>query len=72
MRSEEQTDRLRLIGALLLEGGRLMEDTSPEVAIKLPETAEGILARIAILEAAAHNLLALSAGARALLRTMPD
>ena len=59
-------------GALLLEAGRLMEDISPEFAIKLPDAAEGVRARIMVLETAADDLLALAAAARALLRSSPE
>jgi hypothetical protein len=68
MTTEDRSDHVNLISALLLEAGRIMEDTSPELALKLPEDPEGASARIVALETAAHHLVALAAAARALLR----
>ena len=72
MQSQDEHDRLRLIGALLLEAGRMMEDTSPEFARRLPDHVAGAAARIAILETIAAELLALAGAGRALLRAMSD
>jgi hypothetical protein len=71
MQDDDDLHRRELIGALLLEAGRLMEDTSPEFAMRLPDRVPGLAARIGILEATATDLLALAA-ARALLRGVSD
>lgn len=72
MKTEGRSDRMYLISALLLEAGRIMEDTNPELALKLPEDTEEANARIAELETAAHHLVALAAAARALLRQVSE
>ena len=66
----DHDNRRQLITGLLLEAGQLMEDTSPELAMSLPYHVAGVAARIAILEAAASDLLALATAGRALLRGM--
>lgn len=49
-----------------MEAGRLMEDTSPEFALALPDGA-AIAARIELLERIGSDLQALAAAVRALL-----
>jgi hypothetical protein len=72
MRSDHEHDRRLLLTNLLLEAGRLMEDASPEFAMRLPDRAAGVAARIDILELTAGDLLALATAARALLRGISD
>ena len=49
-----------------------MEDISPEFAMQLPDTPEGVRARITVLDTAAHDLLAFAAAAGALLRSVRE
>jgi hypothetical protein len=58
-------DRKALAEMLLMESGRLMEDTSPEFALALPDH-NTIAARIELLERIGSDLRAFAAAARAL------
>jgi hypothetical protein len=55
-----------LIQGLCLEAGRIMEDTSAELALILPESAELVVQRVARLLRAAEVILALANAAAAL------
>lgn len=66
-----QTDpdpRFEAIQLLLLEAGRLMEDSSPDLAMGPSDSAGALDLRIASLEAAASDIQALAATARTLFR----
>jgi hypothetical protein len=60
-------ERDALAVALLLEAGRIMEDSSPQFALAIHEASE-IFDRVERLEQTAEDLRALAAAARALLR----
>jgi hypothetical protein len=60
-------DRTALAVMLLMEAGRLMEDTSPEFALALPDD-NAIAARIELLDRIGCDLQSLAAASRALLR----
>jgi hypothetical protein len=61
-----------LIQRLLLEAGRIMEDASPELALKLPGDPAEVRKRIDQLATNASALSALAAAAHALLEPLPD
>ena len=65
--SEPVDDRLNLIRGLFLEAGRLMEGTSAEFALAMPNL-EAIAARTLLLDQLASDHQALTAATRALLR----
>ena len=55
-----------LIQALCLEAGRIMEETSPDLAITLPRTPELIAAHVDKLHQAAESLISIAEAARRL------
>ena len=57
---------------LLLEAGRIMEDSSPALALALPDDPRVISERIEQLATSASDLTALAAAARLLQRQLPD
>lgn len=61
----EQAD---LIAQLCLKAGRIMEDQSPNLALVLPETTEGIALRIAAVRRAGEDIAALAAAAEVIAR----
>jgi hypothetical protein len=61
-----------LIQRLLLEAGRIMEDSSPELALKLPDDPAEVSKRIDQLARTASALSAFAAAAQALLKPHPD
>ena len=66
---ESDTDlNVELIQQLCLEAGRIMEETSADMALVLPSGREGVSARIAQLQRAAREIDALATAARALVR----
>lgn len=64
---DTEDGRHGLAGALLLEAGRIMEDTSPEFALAMRKASD-ISDRVERLEQTAGDLRALAAAARAMLR----
>lgn len=64
MEIDEQ--QLELIQRLLLEAGRIMEDGSPELALKLPDDLADLRRRIDLLAGSASALSAFAAAAQVL------
>ncbi|MCB2046699.1 MAG: hypothetical protein KDE32_00575 [Novosphingobium sp.] len=64
---EATNEQFALAVALLLEAGRLMEDSSPEFALVLPDSA-AIIARAELLARVAGHLQAFAAAALVLIR----
>jgi hypothetical protein len=64
---EATNEQFALAVALLLEAGRAMEDTSPEFALVLPDSA-AIIARAELLARVAGDLQAFAAAALVLIR----
>jgi hypothetical protein len=64
---EATNEQFALAVMLLMEAGRLMEDTSPEFALALPDEA-AISARVELLDRIGSDLRALAAAAHVLLR----
>lgn len=69
---EIEAQQSELIQRLLLEAGRIMEDASPELALKLPDDLANVRKRIDRLARNAETLSALAAAAVALLEPLPD
>jgi hypothetical protein len=57
-----------LIQGLCLEAGRIMEDTSADLALVLSPSRDRVAARVDQLHRAAHEIMALANAARALIR----
>lgn len=64
---EIDAEKRALIGCLLSQAGRIMEDFSPELATKLPDDSAEIRQRIERLAHHADAQFALAAAARSLL-----
>lgn len=69
MESREQ--QLDLIQRLLLEAGRVMEDSAPELALRLPKSPADVSKRIGQLARNASVLSALAVAAETLLNHFP-
>jgi hypothetical protein len=69
---ESRAQQLELIQRLLLEAGRIMEDISPELALKLPESAADVGKRIEQLSRNASVLSILAMAADGLLEPLVD
>lgn len=57
-----------LIARLCLEAGRILEDVSPAMAMTLPETPDGIAARITAARQAGEDIASLALAAEVLAR----
>ena len=62
------SDARELISALLLEAGRIMEDASPDLALRLPLRLEAINQRLASARQAGQDIAQLVAAAEVLQR----
>lgn len=65
-------DVRKLISALLLEAGRIMEDASPDLALSLPPRRVHINQRLASARQAGHDIAQLMAAAEVLQRLSGD
>ena len=69
---DSYSDVRELISALLLEAGRIMEDSSPDLALRLPLRPAAINQRLASARQAGHDIAQLAAAAEVLQRRFRD
>jgi hypothetical protein len=68
MADDPRSEFAELIARLCLEAGRIMEDESPTLAMRLPGTDDGIAARLTAVRQAGEDITSLALAAEVLAR----